>query len=135
MALFEWKDQYSVGIKEFDLQHKKIIQLLNELYEAMRDRKPKEVLGKIINNMTTYAAMHFQTEEKYMKQYNYPSLETHHKEHEDFVIKVNDFKEKFQQGSLMLSLDILNFLKSWLKDHIMGVDKEYTAYFKQQGLN
>jgi hemerythrin-like metal-binding protein len=135
MPLFEWKDEYSVGVNELNLQHKKIIQLLNELYEAMRDRKPKETLGKILDNMTTYAAMHFQTEEKYMKKYDYPGMDAHKKQHEDFVAKVIDFKEKFHQGSLMLSLDVLNFLKSWLKEHIMGADKEYAPFFEQKGLN
>ncbi len=135
MAFFKWKEEYSVGVEKFDLQHKKIIQFLNQLYGAMEDKTSKEAVGKILDNMTIYAAMHFQTEEKYMKKYNYPGLDAHKQKHEDFVAKVLDFKEKFHEGSLMLSLKVVNFLKSWLKEHIMGTDKEYTSFFKQQGLH
>ena len=101
----------------------------------MRDRKPKEALGKIISNMATYATLHFQTEEIYMNQFNYPDYEKHKNEHEQFVAKVYDFQAKFKQGTLMLSLDVMDFLKSWLKDHIVGSDKKYSACFNQNGLS
>jgi hemerythrin len=61
--LIEWEDIYSVGIEEFDNDHKKLIELINRLHQAMLDKKAKEVLGEIINELVDYTIYHFNKEE------------------------------------------------------------------------
>ncbi|MCP4213100.1 MAG: hemerythrin family protein, partial [bacterium] len=56
------------------------------------------------------------------------------KSHALFVEKVVDFQQKQADGRLMLSMEIMSFLKNWLKDHIMGEDKKYTTCFHENGL-
>ena len=67
MAFFNWEDRFSVGIAEIDMQHQKLVQMLNELYDAMKAGKGNDVLGKVLNGMIQYTASHFATEERYMK--------------------------------------------------------------------
>ena len=33
-----------------------------------------------------------------------------------------------------MSVDILEFLKSWWKNHICGTDKEYKSFFESEGV-
>ncbi len=134
MALFVWKDQYSVNVKEVDNQHKMLVDTLNELHEAMLTRKSNEIIAGIIKGMVDYAGYHFSFEEKYMKMYNFPGYAAHKKEHDEFVGKVTDFQQKHQAGQLMLSMEVMNFLKNWLANHIMGTDKKYTSLFNEKGL-
>lgn len=134
MALFDWKDIYSVGIKEIDSQHKMLVNTLNELFEAMRNREVHEVITGIIKSLVDYVGVHFSFEEELMKKYNYPELIIHKKEHTAFVEKVLDFQKKHQAGNLMLSLEVMNFLKDWLKNHIMGTDKKYGPFFNNKGV-
>ena len=35
MAFFEWNDSYSVGVVEIDRQHQRLIDFIDQLYEAM----------------------------------------------------------------------------------------------------
>lgn len=123
MALINWSDNLSVNVKEIDNQHKQLIAMINELDEAMRNRKGRDILGKIITNMINYTAHHFSTEEKYFAQYGYPATEEHMKEHRAFVDKVNDFNNKFDKARIGLTTDVINFLSDWLKRHIQGTDK------------
>ena len=51
MVFFPWKDEYSVGIKKFDEQHKNLVGFLNELYEAMNNGRGKDILGKVLSNL------------------------------------------------------------------------------------
>jgi hemerythrin len=51
------------------------------------------------------------------------------------VKKVKDFKEGFDDGRMMLSIEIIDFMKDWLLNHIQGSDKKYSALFNEKGLS
>jgi hemerythrin len=36
MAFIDWKPEYSVGHAEIDQQHRKLVEIINSLYEAMK---------------------------------------------------------------------------------------------------
>jgi hemerythrin len=134
MALIEWSGNYSVSVNEIDLQHQKLIGMINELNDAMARGKGKDVLGNIISGLINYTASHFAMEEKYFDKYKYPAAPSHKKEHADFVQKVTQFQDGFNKGSLSLTLEVMSFLKDWLVKHIQGTDKKYGPFFNEKGL-
>ena len=134
MALIQWSPALSVNVVEIDRQHQKLVAMINDLNDAMRAGKGKEVLGKTIAELLTYTATHFQFEEKYFAQYGYPDTAAHKKEHVDFAQKVTDFKKGFDGGTLGLSMQVMSFLSDWLQKHIQGSDKKYSAFFNSKGL-
>jgi hemerythrin len=95
MALIDWNDSLSVNVAEIDLQHKKLIDQINELHEAMKTGKGKDILGKIVAALISYTATHFKTGEKYFARFAYPDTISHKKEHAAFVSNVVDFKDGF----------------------------------------
>lgn len=129
-----WSDYFSVGVTKIDNQHKELINTLNELNDAMRNRQGKEVLETILSKLTDYTVEHFSTEEELMEKFNFEHLKAHKDEHIQFVNKVTEFIEGFKEGRLMLSIDIMNFLSDWVKNHILGSDKKYVECFKENGL-
>ncbi len=134
MSYFDWNDSFSVNVVEFDQQHKKLVEMINDLGEAMKQGKGKDVLGKIINGLITYTETHFASEEKYFDQLNYPETATHKKEHKELAKKVADFEQGFEEGRIHLSMEIMVFLKDWLVEHIQGTDKKYSSFFNEKGL-
>ena len=134
MALIKWDDSLSVKVTEIDLQHQKLVSMINELNDAMRQGKGKDVLAKIVNGLINYTATHFNKEEKYFDRFGYPERDSHKKEHAAFVQKVSDFQSGFEKGKLSLSVEIMNFLSDWLRKHIKGSDKQYTQFFNEKGL-
>ncbi len=135
MALITWNEGLSVNIKKIDDEHKVLIELINELHDAMMKGKSKEILESIISQLIEYTKKHFATEETYFEKYNYPDADSHIIQHEKFVEKVKDFQEKHNSGSAFLSIEIMEFLKNWLTNHIIGTDKKYSDFFNAQGLN
>lgn len=130
MALFQWNDaMYSVGSEKIDKQHKKLVELLNSLYEAMSKGKGNDVLGPILNELVNYTVVHFKTEEDLFTKYNYPGKTLHKAEHKKFVDEVASFKSEFDTGKAMISIKLMTFLKDWLVKHIKGSDKQYTQFF------
>lgn len=134
MALFNWSDKYSVGVMELDNQHKELVNILNEIFDAMSARKSNETLGKIISKLVNYTKVHFSTEEKYMQKYNYSGYNSQKREHDAFIDKIQTFQRDFNAGKLTLSLDVSSFLKNWLVQHISVEDKKYESFFNQKGL-
>ncbi|MBN2279041.1 MAG: hemerythrin family protein [Candidatus Marinimicrobia bacterium] len=134
MALANWRDEYSVNILEIDNQHKKLFAYINEIHDAMKTNRAKEELGTIISKLAAYTVDHFKTEEKYFERYHYPDTANHKYEHQVFVDKVHGFQEDFKKGKLLLSLEIINFLRDWLINHIKGTDKKYSAFLNEKGI-
>lgn len=133
MALIEWGNNLSVGVGEMDEQHKKLIKMINDLHDAMKSGKGKEATIKVITELTNYTQTHFSKEEKYMAQFNYPDLDKQKAAHSAFIRKLNDIKKSVQDGQ-NVTIDFMKFLNSWLTEHIVGMDKKYSALFNQNDL-
>ena len=135
MAFFEWTDLLSVNVGAIDTQHKKLIEMINSLNEAMLARKGREMQKTTIDAMVDYAATHFKLEEGYMKEFKYPDYNAHKIEHDAFTRTALDLKERAEKKGFSLTLEIMGFLKDWLQNHIMGTDKKYSGFFNEHGLH
>ncbi len=134
MALMSWGSQFSVKIDSIDAQHKELLRMLNEMFEAMQQGKGKDVMGKILSELIAYTATHFAHEEKFFDQHGYPDSAKHKAVHKDLVAKVLAFQKEFNAGNATISTDLMKFLKDWLITHIMGSDKLYSDYLVSKGV-
>lgn len=79
-----WSEEYCIGIKEIDAQHKKFVELAKPLFQA-EDLLSKERIKEILYALREYMKRHFQEEEKYMQAVGFDALSQHIKQHEGFV--------------------------------------------------
>ena len=135
MALFNWNDSYSVSIKAIDEQHKVLIGLINDLHDAMKIGKGKEVLGPILEELVNYTVYHFGHEERLFTSNGYPDSANHKATHVKLIQQVKDIKNDFDNGKTVLSMEVMNFLKDWLGNHIMGTDKKYVPFLTSKGIS
>ncbi|MBF0319180.1 MAG: hemerythrin family protein [Nitrospirae bacterium] len=134
MSLITWNAGLSVNIGEFDMHHKKIVGLLNGLFESLSTKKGSSSIGPILDELIDYTKYHFAAEEKLLKRYSFPWALGHKQEHDELTKKVIDFQRQFKDGKAMVDLALLNFLKEWLTKHIMGTDKKYSAFLNEKGV-
>ncbi len=123
MAYWVWEPAFSVGIAVIDNQHKRIIDYINELNNALvyRDsEKAKEVLSYLVD----YTLSHFSFEESLMQEAGYAMLEPHKKVHESFIKRIDFFKERSLNGE-EITRQLMNELQIWLINHIQYDDKDY----------
>jgi hemerythrin len=134
MPFFQWKERYAVGIREIDEQHKELVSLLNELYEAMHAGKGREALGRILTGLMGYTRRHFATEERLMQAHHYPDYPRHKEKHEKMAAKVQALREEYETRQISSPVQISNFLKNWLIKHIQGTDKAFGDYLAERGV-
>ena len=132
MPVMQWSQSLSVGIPEMDNQHKKLIDLINQLYEAMGRGKGTEALAGVLDQLETYTKYHFAAEEKFMLQMGYPVLDKHKLVHKDLAAQVVDLKQKLLTGKMVAAVSVGTFLKDWLQNHIQNVDMKYGQYAHSQ---
>lgn len=135
MPLIQWTQQLSVSVEEIDKQHKRLVNLINMLHDSMRMGKGKEVLGKVLEELTDYTVYHFESEEKLLMQNDYPSYAMHKKEHENLTKQVKEIKEKFDRGDTVITVEFMGFLRDWLNNHILQVDKKYSDFLNSKGVH
>ena len=127
MALTQWSDQYSVKVPLFDTQHRRLFQLLQQLHDAMMAGHARDKMAGILGELVIYTKNHFSAEEKEMLRAGYPELRNHTMEHERFTKKVEDFMAKFKSGDCLISIDLVQFLNTWLVEHILKTDQRYSS--------
>ena len=132
--LMRWDSSLQLGITQIDDQHKQLVGMINDLHRAMKQRQTLAVSAGILERLISYTVMHFAVEEKLFQKYGYPEYDQHKKIHEKLVVQVKEFKTKVEQGDATISMELMDFLKDWLANHIKGTDKKYVPFLKQQGV-
>jgi hemerythrin-like metal-binding protein len=128
--LVKWSHTYELGHAEIDMQHKKLVDIINEFYNAFANAEAHEKIGQIINDLVNYTVFHFTSEEEFFINSAYPEKENHLKTHKSFVDKLKDYHREVKEGNMTTTYDLMTFLRDWLVNHIMGTDKGYVQYLK-----
>jgi hemerythrin-like metal-binding domain len=134
MSVIKWTPANSVGIASIDDQHKKLFEHLNNFYSGLTSNQGKENLSILLNALTDYTVYHFSAEEKLMKQYEYPGFLSHKAEHDKFIATISSYNERLKAGKLIVSIEITNYLKDWIVNHILILDKKYSSYLQGKGV-
>lgn len=130
-----WKSEYNITIKSIDDQHKVLVDLMNELNNAMLYEKGKNEIMRIVKGLVDYTEYHFNYEEGLLKKYSYGDFDNHKKLHIKFVDEIKNVQKELEKGEKEMSKDIMDFLKNWLIQHIMGTDTKYVDLFKKNKQN
>lgn len=134
MALLVWTNEISVQVKSMDDQHRTLVDLVNQLSDAMRVGKGNDLLVPILASLIKYTKVHFAAEERLMQMHKFPQFAPHKAAHEALTKQVLELQQKVEAGKAMLSVSLLNFLKDWLINHIKGMDQEYGRFIAGKGV-
>lgn len=130
MPLIEWSATLELGVAQIDSQHQELVAAINDLHEGMKQRKSIETVAEIVTNLADYVVYHFGAEERLMDERGYPGAAVHKVLHGEFSKKLDTFRQGVRCGKLLLSMEVMEFLKDWLTHHILKVDREFAAFLQ-----
>jgi len=128
---FEWDDALNVGEEMLDCQHRKLVDLINRVSKCAETADQDEQLMHCLTGMYLYAKEHFWDEEALMARIGYPGLEHHALLHQGFIEKTNALTDACLADAVSYK-DLLDFLVSWLFQHITREDTKIMAFARSQ---
>ena len=133
MAYFEWADDLCIDHGPIDEDHRKLVDLVNELHTATTDGRGLEVVERIMKELIAYTIEHLRREEHEMALVNFPNLAGHKIGHQHFIDSLYDLKGKYEAGSISVAAKLSMVLRDWLSLHIRRSDKELKLYLQKTG--
>jgi hemerythrin-like metal-binding protein len=124
MSRLVWSDDYSIGNEEIDNQHKKLIDILDNLTQSLEDTGQKKYINKNVLELQHYAVMHFSTEELYMFDMMYVDMDKHIIQHDFFRAKVKELNPVGMDDNIEKKLELVKFITGWLLNHVLKEDKK-----------
>lgn len=135
MEIISWRNEFSVGVKEMDAQHKKLIGMINRLIEEQKVLTEPQTIAELLTEMTDYAQVHFRAEEYLLAEYGYEHKALQEKQHQEFIDKTVAFYSAADLGPNVLSTALLDYLRVWLIGHILKEDMKYKEFFNSKGVS
>ena len=132
---YKWKEEYKVDISVIDEQHKKFLNIINELKLIINTGSCTKKIPAIFYQIAYLIDNYFLKEEIYFKDCQYPNFEQHQTQHNLFIKQITQFQKDFENKKDNLCLDIYNYLEHWFNEHILEYDKEAAEFLKQKGVN
>ena len=129
MEKIRWKDEYSVGVEQFDRQHQHLFEITNKIIDCPNQPKCTELTSETLTEMVNYAREHFSAEEMFMEQYGYPEIEPHKRQHDYFINTTAELAVSFMDNQQTTGDEIAEFLTLWLLNHILKSDMKYKDFF------
>ncbi len=129
-----WSDEFKIGIKIIDEQHEYFFSVLSRVIDSVGLPESKEKIDEIFKEIEKYMTVHFLTEEKYFKKFNYKGAKKHIEQHEKFKKKIQEIRRQYYNDQITSSFNLTDFLEDWLIKHLDGMDKKYVKYFHDHGL-
>lgn len=138
---FAFTDKYRTGIELVDDEHKRLFEIIKDTNDVIHTEllhdKYDEIM-RLLAELREYTEVHFSDEEAMMERIHYPDIDAQKRAHSAFVGRLveidlseldamDDNQEEYLQ-------DLIQFLLSWLSNHILGMDKKIGAYITEHGV-
>lgn len=126
MAVLAWTEDLSVGVALLDGHHKRLFDLLAELYRVVQAGGSETAVGAALDELVAYTEYHFQEEEKMLEAAGFPALDAHRKVHKALTAQVIRMRDDYRMDPrTVYAAELFQFLSGWLVNHIKIEDFSY----------
>lgn len=130
MKRLEWTADLDTGIEIIDEQHKRIVEYINQLYDAGLNNE-RDAVGDVLQATLDYTLSHFSFEEALMEEAGYEFVAIHKKLHALFVRRVRELHDRYKMGEEIAD-ELQRLLGCWLIGHIRHDDASYVTAVRSQ---
>jgi len=131
----QWDESLAIGIELIDAQHREWIRRVEDVSLAMHSAEGVRRLVKTLDFLKDYTRFHFETEERFMADHQYPELDDHRREHAELHETLARLEADLDEEGITAPLteSVNTLLENWLIQHIRQVDQRFGAFLRDRG--
>ena len=122
MPLLTWKPEFAVGVPSVDYEHEQMINLINEVYDEMDNRRDAASLEQFLGDVLFAISAHFALEERMMRDAAYVEYIEHKEDHEELLEQIRDLMDDFADHPDTGFATLRERLADWFKQHFATFD-------------
>jgi hemerythrin len=126
--LIVWTNDLNTGIEVIDNQHKRIVDYINQLADAIQQLN-RLAVGPVLDELVDYTVSHFAFEESLQEEAGYELAPLHKTAHDRFAKRVVKYQERHNAGE-DIAIELHSMLNTWLVHHIKRDDMAYASEVK-----
>lgn len=123
-----WSNMLSIGIDEFDSDHRKLVSLFNILKHSVTGEHAPVYIATVLDELINFTAWHFSHEERLMLKYSYKEYAKHKAEHRTLIKSAKELQLKILRAGCHVEDEDIEFLERWLTEHILNADMRMGSY-------
>jgi len=137
--MIQWTPALSVGIEKIDEQHRELIERIHSLVKSIHESRCRNTIAGMIEFLQEYVVFHFREEESFMRSKEYPELDSHIRQHEEFLRSIENLRRDLDRlmteggSSYELSVTTNQVVVEWIMAHIANIDRKFGEYLNPQG--
>ena len=122
-----------VSLDTMNETHFEEVEIVNILFKQLEDKADFESISEIFYKLLIHMQEHFSTEEKLMRETQYPSLQMHKADHDKVLNQTRyaemQWRNKKDEEALREFLE--NDIVAWLDQHIKAMDVPMSDFVLQ----
>jgi hemerythrin len=122
MSLIEWRDEFSVGVASVDIEHRELIELINDLHTLMGEGATEDQVSASLGEIFAQISAHFALEEKYMRDSGYEAYASHKDDHESLLDELRDIMDRVEDDGSYDEARLSHELGNWFSEHFRTHD-------------
>jgi hemerythrin len=131
--MLTWDPALETGVSEIDEQHRLLFRKADAVLEAVAAGQGALEVKRTLQFLADYAALHFETEERYMRAAGFPDADAHADIHQRMIRRLTEVASEFHARGASPSLvaDVEALVRGWLTMHIAEKDRAVADWMKQ----
>jgi len=122
MQLLQWKPTYSLGIPAVDLEHRKMIEMINDVYSQIDREHDEESVQIALADIHAGISAHFALEERLMREAAWPEYTNHKDDHEELLDQIRDIMDAYTDDPEAGREILRRRLSDWFGRHFATFD-------------
>lgn len=129
----KWSDDYLIGEKQIDEQHKVLFKMAGDFQTALGEGRGEKTYGLLLDFLESYFRGHFKYEERCMEEYHCPIADKNRADHQRFMTVYDDFHKRYESRGYQSddAHELMNTIEDWLASHIGRIDLQLKLYVKK----
>ena len=125
----QWSDEYLLGYSPIDSIHENFVELLGSMQSA-----DDAALPGLMAQFAAHCAEHFETENHWMRETEFPPRECHIDEHAAVLKSVQEVQALLEEGNFYICRDLIMHLADWFPKHTSHLDSALAHWMTKKSL-